>query len=965
MKFYLIKMQLHFRATTKFLTMNTKKQFLHRSRLHLSILFLSFIIYVPSSLNAQSTVTIDVTQSHQTIEGIGASDAWDLARIGKHWNDPQKEAIAELLFSREVDDGGQPKGIGLSMWRVNIGAGSVEQGDDSGVFCPMDKGCGEVDDCNMNGMVEEHHCGTVEDCDASGIKDKARRTECFLSPPAQTSYIIKNKASGKVLSVLNDSDANGENIVQVENPPFQIHGNEILSKYWNIEYLDNKYQITNVLTDFSMQVSADGSQIVQGEQGAASSSWLFTSDVNSFMQIVNSNSGEALTIAASEINNAGANAIQEPLQASDRFLWQIIPTNLDHFTYDWATKQIGHQYFAQQANNYGVEKFVAFSASPPVFFTKNGLATRINNEMPNSTNLQAHKFQEFSEFLVDVLDHYKSIGVDFDFISPINEPQYPWDDRGQEGSFWTNEEIARMSKELNNKLEEQNSTAKILLGEAGAWQHLYLDDTDHPHADNQIDEFFEESSPNFIGDLSHLPPIISAHSYFTTDLTTYPDNIITYRNKAFNKAQQYEDEYEGGLKLYQTEYSLLGLGHPNDYMEQALYLARVIHADMTEANVSSWCFWTAGSRKRYGHKNRFHLIDLIPEHGSCADIDKSGNHEAERTLWTLGNYSRFIRPEYTRVALSGANDYEGLMASAYLSSDARKLIAVFVNIGATSEQVNLAYTGPDCIGQITPYTTSQSLNLSKGSVIPIGATIDIPEKSIVTLDVDLTNCGSGCNSAAKYADPNQTLIASRFGMFTKDELVQNFINAEKVYIKYQAEINRILSSDKAQYGIVNKHFDELKDIVMSLLTASFVSEKQAVVSAEHLAVLDAFLTSLSKATNKNELREEIKNIRQFTPIMKDLELRDALIAFDRASVANMVIVPTLVQDKISIYYEPVQAENAQFSVIDINGKILHTYTRNNVEVRELHVNVEELATGVYFIKMTSGDIIITKKFVKQ
>jgi len=38
-----------------------------------------------------------------------------------------------LLFSREVDDKGNSQGIGLSMWRFNLGGGSEEQGDASGI----------------------------------------------------------------------------------------------------------------------------------------------------------------------------------------------------------------------------------------------------------------------------------------------------------------------------------------------------------------------------------------------------------------------------------------------------------------------------------------------------------------------------------------------------------------------------------------------------------------------------------------------------------------------------------------------------------------------------------------------------------------------------------------------------------------------------------------------------------------
>lgn len=66
----------------------------------------------------------------QTIDGFGASDAWSMQWCDELDNGLNEE-IADLLFSREFDFDGNPKGIGLSVWRFNIGAGSFEQGEES------------------------------------------------------------------------------------------------------------------------------------------------------------------------------------------------------------------------------------------------------------------------------------------------------------------------------------------------------------------------------------------------------------------------------------------------------------------------------------------------------------------------------------------------------------------------------------------------------------------------------------------------------------------------------------------------------------------------------------------------------------------------------------------------------------------------------------------------------------------
>jgi O-glycosyl hydrolase len=90
-------------------------------------------------------LNVNLDANLQKMESFGASDAWQCNFIGKNWPSDKKNHIADLLFSREVDAEGNPKGIGLSLWRFNLGAGSAEQGD------------------------------------ASDIGDEWRRTECFTT----------------------------------------------------------------------------------------------------------------------------------------------------------------------------------------------------------------------------------------------------------------------------------------------------------------------------------------------------------------------------------------------------------------------------------------------------------------------------------------------------------------------------------------------------------------------------------------------------------------------------------------------------------------------------------------------------------------------------------------------------------------------------------------------------------------
>lgn len=211
----------------------------------------------------------------QPIDGFGASDAWRVQFVGANWPLEKRNAMADLLFSQKLKEDGSPEGIGLSLWRFNIGAGSAEQGL------------------------------------ASDIGNSWRRSECFLN-----------------------------------------------------------------------------------EDG----------------------------------------------------------------TYDW-TKQAGQQWFLRAAEERGVESFLGFVNSPPVHYTKNGKAYS-----PGGTNinLEFGRIPDYAEFLATVCQHFEQEGLAFDYLSPVNEPQWNWDSPGQEGSPATNGDIAGILRDCLLNLKKRMSNPKLL-----------------------------------------------------------------------------------------------------------------------------------------------------------------------------------------------------------------------------------------------------------------------------------------------------------------------------------------------------------------------------------------------------------------------------------------------------------------------------------------------------------------------
>lgn len=396
-------------------------------------------------------------------------------------------------------------------------------------------------------------------------------------------------------------------------------------------------------------------------------------------------------------------------------------------SYDW-TKHQGQQFFLNKAYEYGCRDFVLFSCTPPVFYTKNGKGYSSNGA---HANLKEEYYDEFAKFFVDVVSHFKKKNIEFTKISPVNEPQYNWDTPSQEGTGWTNTEIKRLVKCLDEELTIQRlDNTNILLGETADWEYA-AGEKSNPDRDNVLYSFFDSSSENYVGDLKHVLPILGVHSYWTDGNW---NTLQTTRSAARVKADSYN------VKLYQTEWSMLGdsyndsnyPGHEKaSYMDIALYMSQVIYHDLTSAGVSSWSYWTSMDMERWNQKNRFMLIRLDPTDGPYGSILNGGECEATKTLWVLGNFSLFIRPGYHRVGLEIENSSNSFFGSAYISPDNNKLVAVYTNMTDKSIGLNASYSIKRKIKQVKAYTTTATDNL-KETLLSTDKYV-APAKSVVTL----------------------------------------------------------------------------------------------------------------------------------------------------------------------------------------------------------------------------------------
>lgn len=269
---------------------------------------------------------------------------------------------------------------------------------------------------------------------------------------------------------------------------------------------------------------------------------------------------------------------------------------------------------------------------------------------------------------------------------------------------------------------------------------------------------------------------MAGHDYWTFGSDAA---LVGTRKKVAQKAAQY------GLKVMQTEWSMLdkepdsGTGFPGSYdeaseMDIALFMGKLIYVGLTEGNMSSWSYWTAMDQSQWSQKNRFQLLRLNATgdigYESYGDLTKGGSVTANPNLWVLGNYSRFVRPGYQRIAMTGTtvDDIDGLMATAFVSPDGKRVVAVFVNNGEFAKGVKFNTSATAIHKYVTDATHALSLDATLSATPNANTRILIPARSVVTFtfDGDFATGIQGIQGDAKKA----AVVFSLTGMKVADDV---------------------------------------------------------------------------------------------------------------------------------------------------------------------------------------------------
>ncbi len=276
---------------------------------------------------------------------------------------------------------------------------------------------------------------------------------------------------------------------------------------------------------------------------------------------------------------------------------------------------------------------------------------------------------------------------------------------------------------------KQHITTSIMVNESSDLRCLLgIHNTDWRRG-NEIRTFFGKDSTNtYLGNTYGVENVVLAHSYWT-------NTPIPYMRKIREELRDSLKHY--GVRYWQTELCIMGNdeeigggGHYDPSMLTALYVARVIHHDLVFGNAESWSWW-----RSMGGDYKDGLIRVL-----SADNWKTGKAIDSKLMWTLGNYSRFIRPGARRYDITVTNDHQeivkdgdtepyGVMASAYQNAD-RSWVVVAINYSEALRPFTLSLPGKT--GKWTMYRTS---DVNGENLKPVGqctGTTQLEPKSVTT-----------------------------------------------------------------------------------------------------------------------------------------------------------------------------------------------------------------------------------------
>jgi O-glycosyl hydrolase len=382
--------------------------------------------------------------------------------------------------------------------------------------------------------------------------------------------------------------------------------------------------------------------------------------------------------------------------------------------YDWSHDS-GGTAFLHYAAEYHVPDIEANINSAPRAFT--------TNHRSCGGRLKASAIPAYVRYLAKVVRHAHDVWhATLSFVSPMNEPDYNRSDCTQEGMSVPPHERVNVIRALRAALRQGAPYAHVIADESSLVETQFA-----PEARQWLSA----------GGVSRSLAALAIHVY------DFPSNATLAR--AASLARRY------GKQLWMTEICCMvgPANHPrfgqgyNPGMAGALPMAHMIWKDLTYGHMSTWDWWTAASpslgcdpatSRRCATAPNPHgfngsLLYYDPHYGT----DHNYAIYKTKRFWTLGNFSRFIRPGAVRHPISGSP--AGVYLLAFADAGAWQLVAINQN-GSGSTPLSVTFPARTALAPGGAYRTGLKLSLARVPGARRGThdtfTAKLPPQSVTT-----------------------------------------------------------------------------------------------------------------------------------------------------------------------------------------------------------------------------------------
>jgi glucuronoarabinoxylan endo-1,4-beta-xylanase len=254
-------------------------------------------------------------------------------------------------------------------------------------------------------------------------------------------------------------------------------------------------------------------------------------------------------------------------------------------------------------------------------------------------------------------------------------------------TLFSADEMVTFVKVVGPKLRALNPPVKVIAPETSDWGHLWTNDS-APDAGDPLEGKYDYGHALAKDTTAWAQvDIVGTHQYFSQLARPWPADVSQPKPVWMTEMS--------GIKGWPEQ-------GPSSDIANGVAVAGWIHDALVNGMASAWIWWWYKLSEGNVNDNEGLLLQ---------------DGKATKRYFTLGNFSRFIRPGYARVDLGGSIPAD-VMLSAYQGSDGT-LVVVAINKSKSPITVPIAFAGGPAPASLVPWVTSSTDNLKSGATVAL------------------------------------------------------------------------------------------------------------------------------------------------------------------------------------------------------------------------------------------------------